>query len=162
MKLVLKFHADTAASFSQINKTLKLTIPWYLCMIWRHLKVFTKCFLEKLTCPVIWWATRKENPARFLEAAILCEEFCGNFKRKLSSSPCYHMISVRSCFCVCICLMFWCIYLAYGSFCAMLFSVFHLSKVNIFCCLYYVPGVYLKCPMLCLRCGYCPLFSEIC
>ena len=26
----LKFHADTAAIFSQMNRTLKFTIPWYL------------------------------------------------------------------------------------------------------------------------------------
>ena len=26
----LRFHADTAAIFSEMKKTLKLTIPWYL------------------------------------------------------------------------------------------------------------------------------------
>ena len=43
-------------------------------------------------------------------------------------------------------------YLAHYCFCVMLFSVSHSSIVNIFCCLCYMPGVYLKYPMLCLRC----------
>ena len=93
----------------------------------------------------------KEKPARFLETVTLCEAFRGNFQRKLGSSLCYHTISVRTCFCVCIYLIFRFAYLAY-CLCAILFSVSHSSIMNIFCCLYYMPGVYLKSPMLCLRC----------
>ena len=46
----------------------------------------------------IWWTTRKEKPARFLETVILCEAFHGNFKRKLSSALWDHIILVHSCF----------------------------------------------------------------
>ena len=102
----------------------------------------------------------KEKPARFLETVTLCEAFRGNFQRKLGSSLCYHTISVRTCFCVCIQLIFRFAYLAYYCFYTMLFSVSHLSIVNIFCCLCYVPGVYLKFPMLCLRCVCYLLFSR--
>ena len=143
-----------------MNKTLNLQYHGIFWIIWRHIKVFTKCFYGKLVCPVIWWATGKERPARFLETVILCEAFRGNFKMKVGSSLCYHTISVRTCLCVCICFIFWFAYLAYYCFCAVLFSVSHLSIVNIFCCLRYMPVVYLKCPMLCLRCVYCHLFSK--
>ena len=50
--------------------------------------------------------------------------------------------------------------LAYFCFCAMLFSVSHSSTVNILCCLYYMPGVFLKSHILCLRCVCCLLFSK--
>ena len=119
-----------------------------------------RSFHRKSVCPVICWATGKDKPSRFLETVILCEAFPGNFKRKIGSSPYYHTISVRTCSCVCICLIFRFAYLAYYCFCAMLFSVSHLSIVNIFCCLCYMPGVYLKSAMLCLRCVYCLLFSK--
>ena len=59
-------------------------------------------------------------------------------------------MSVRTYFCVCNCLMFWFAYLAYYCFCAMLFSVSHSSIMNIFCCLCYMPSVYLKCLMFAL------------
>ena len=104
----------------------------------------------------------KGKPARYLEPVILCEAFRGNFQRKLGSSLCYHMISVPTCFCVCIYLIFRFTYLAYYCLCAMQFSVSHSSIVNIFCCLCYMPGVYLKSPMLCLHCVCCLLFSKIC
>ena len=83
-----------------------------------------------------------------------------NFVWKLGSSFCYHKISVRTCFCVYICLIFRFACLAYFCFSAMLFSISHLSIVDIFCCLCYILGVYLKSPMLCLRCVYCLLFSK--
>ena len=67
---------------------------------------------------------RKGKPARFLETVILWEAFHWNFLRKLSSSLCYHTISVRTCFCVCIYLIFRFAYLAYYCLCAMLFSSF--------------------------------------
>ena len=156
----LKFHVDTAAIFIQINKKLNLQCHWIFCIIWRHVTVFTKWFKGKFVCPVIWWATGKEKPPRFLETVILCEVFRGNFKRKLGFSLCYHTISVRTCFYVCICLIFRFAYLAYYCFCALLFLVSHLSIVNIFCCLSCMPDVYLKSPMLCLRCVYCLLFSK--
>ena len=76
---------------------------------------------------VILQATGKDEPARSLEKVILCEAFCGNYKRKLGSSLCLHTISVRNCLCVCICLIFWFAYLAYYYSCAMILSVFHLS-----------------------------------
>ena len=57
---------------------------------------------------------------------------------------------MRTYFCVCNCLMFWFAYLAYYCFCAMLFSVSHSSIMNIFCCLCYMPSVYLKCLMFAL------------
>ena len=96
------------------------------CITWRHIKVFAKCFHGKSVCWVIWWATRKGKPARFLEIlVILYEAFRRNFWGKLDSSFCYHTISVRNCFCVCICWIFRFAYLAYYCFCAMLFSVSH-------------------------------------
>ena len=49
--------------------------------------------------------------------------------------------------CVCTCLIFQFAYLVHYCFCAMLFSVSHLSIVIIFWCLCYMPGVYLKPPM---------------
>ena len=67
------------------------------------------------------------------------------------------MTSVHTCFGACICLILQFAYLAYCCFCAMFFSVSHLSIVRIFCFLYYMPGVYLKSPMPCLRCDYCLL-----
>ena len=144
-----------------MNKTLNLQYDSIFCIICRHIKVFTKCFNEKSVCPVIWWATGKEKPARFLETELLFETFRGNFKRKFGSSLCYHTILVRTCFCVCICLIFRFAYLAFYCFCAMLFSVSHLSIVNISCCLCYMPGVYLKSPKLCLCCVYCLYFPKL-
>ena len=64
--------------------------------------------------------------------------------KKTGSSLCYHTISVRTCFCACICLILLLAYLAYYCFWAMLISVSHSSIVNTLCCLFYVPGVYLK------------------
>ena len=90
----------------------------------------------------------KGKPVRFLETEILCEAFCGNFQRKLGSSLCHHMISIHTCFCICIYLIFRFACLAYYCFCAMLFSVSHSSIVNIFCWLCYMPSVYLKSPIV--------------
>ena len=69
-------------------------IPWHgiFCIIWRHIKVFTKCFRGKSVYSVIWWDIGKEKPSRFLKTVIPCEEFLGTF------SFCCHMISVRTCF----------------------------------------------------------------
>ena len=119
-----------------------------------------KCFHGKSVCPVIWWATGKEKPARFLETMTLCETFCRNFKRKVGSSLYYHTISVRTCFCACICLIFRFAYLSDYCLCGILFSVFHFSMVNIFCGLCYMTVVCLKSTMLCLRCVYCFLFCK--
>ena len=102
----------------------------------------------------------KAKPDRFLETVILCEALRVNFQRNLDFSLYYHTISVRTCFCVCICLILWFAYLAYSSFCAMLFSVSHSSIVNIFCCLYYIPSVQLKSPLSCSCCVCCLLFSK--
>ena len=151
----LNFHADTAAIFSQMNETLNLQHHGIFGVIWRHIKVFKKCFHRKSVCPVIWWATGK---ARFLKKVT--KAFHGNFKRKLCSSLCYRTLSVRNCFCVCICLIFRFVYLAYYCFCIMLFSLSHLSTVNIFCCSCYMPRIYVKSPMLCMRNVYCLLFSK--
>ena len=90
----------------------------------------------------------KGKPARFLETVTLCEAFRGNFRRT-GSSLCYHTISVHTCFCVCIYLIFRFAYLAY-CLCAILFSVSHSSIMNIFCCLCYMPSGYLKCLMFAL------------
>ena len=102
----LKIHAPTSAIFSQMNKMFKFTIPWYLlhnsALTWSF-HIFTiKCVHLKPVYPVIWWGTRKEKPARFLEIVILCKALCGNFKRKLCPSLCYHMTWVYTCFHVCI------------------------------------------------------------
>ena len=121
---------------------------------------FTKCFHGKSVCSTIWSATGKEKLARFLETVILGEAFRGNFKRKLGSSLCDHTILVCTCNYVCICLIFRFAYLACYCLCAMLFSVSNLSAMNIFYCLLYVPGVYLKSSMLSLCCVYCLLFSK--
>ena len=128
----LKFHqfqVDTAGIFSQMIKTLNVQYYGIFCIIWLHIKVFTKCFHGKSVCPVIWWGTKKEKPARFLETVILCEAFRENFKKKVGSSLCYHTISVHTGFCVSICLIFRFAYLVYYCFCAMLFSVSHLRIV---------------------------------
>ena len=143
-----------------MNKKLNLKYHGIFCMIWHHINFFTKCFHGESVCPVIWWATGKEKQARFLRTVILCETFRRNFKRKVGYSLCYHAILVHTCFCVCICLIFRFVYLACYCFCTILFSVFHLSIVSIFCCLCYMPVVYLKSPMLCLRSVYCLLFSK--
>ena len=68
-----------------------------------------------------------------METVILYEIFRGTFKRKLSFSLCYHTISVLTCICICIWLIFRFAYLAYHCFCAMVISVYHLSIVNILC-----------------------------
>ena len=97
-------HADSAAIFIQMIKTVKFTISWFLlhniCMIY-HVKFFTKYVRRKSMCPINWWATGKVNPARFLETVISYEKFRRNFKKKQSSNICYCMISVRTFFCVC-------------------------------------------------------------
>ena len=145
-----------------MNKTLNLQYNDIFCIIWSHNKVFMKCSHGKSVYQVIWRATGIEKPARFLETAILCEVFCGNFKRKLGSILC---CQVHACFCVCIWLIFRISHLIniFGSSCCscdMVFSVSHLNTVNVFCCLCYMPCVYLKSPMLCLRCNYSLLFSK--
>ena len=149
---------NIAAIFSQMN----LQYHGIFCIIWRHVKVSTKRFQGKSVCPVIWWATGKEKPARFLETVILCDAILENFKRKVGSSLCYHTTSMRNCFCVCICLIFRFAYLEYYCFCAMLISISHLCIVNIFCCLCCMPCVYLRSLMLCLRSVYYLLFSKTC
>ena len=59
----LKFHADTAAIFSQMNKTLNLQYNGIFSIIWRHIKVFAKCFQGKSVYPVTRWATgRRSQP----------------------------------------------------------------------------------------------------
>ena len=63
----------------QTNKTLNLQYHGIFCIIWRHIKVFAKYFHGKWVCPVIWWATGKVKPARFLKTVILCKTFRGNF-----------------------------------------------------------------------------------
>ena len=142
------------------NLILILQYHGIFCIIWCYIKVFTRSFYGKSACPVIWWATGKEKPSRFLETVILCEVICGNFKRKVRSSRYYHAISVHTCSCVCICLIFRFAYLAYYCLSAMLFLDSHLSIVNISCWLCYMPGVYLTSPMLCLCCVYFLLFSK--
>ena len=135
-----------------MNQMLNLQYHCIFCIMWRHIKAFTNCFHRKSVCPVIWRVTGKEKSTRFLETVILCEVFLGNFKRKLGSSFCYHTTSVHTCFCVGICFIFRFVCLT-DCFCAMLFSVSHLSTVhsNIVCCLCYMPCVYLKCFMFTLR-----------
>ena len=39
-----------------MNKTLNLQCDGIFGIIWRHIKVFTKCFQGKSVRPVIWWA----------------------------------------------------------------------------------------------------------
>ena len=110
-------------------KTLNVQYHGIFCIMWLHIKVFTKCFRVKSVCPVIWWGTKKEKSTRFQETVILCEAFRENFKKKVGSSLCYHMISVHTGFCVSICLIFRFAYLVYYCFCAIRFSVSHLSIV---------------------------------
>ena len=100
----------------------------------------------------------KHKPARFLETAILFKVFPGKFETK--SSLFFAVISARSCFYVCICLKIRLVYLVYFCFSAMIFSIFHLSLVNIYCCLCCMPGVYVKSPMLFLHSSYLHLFSK--
>ena len=57
-----------------------------------------------------------EKSSRFLETVNFCKAFRRNFKRKLCSSLFNHIISVRSCFCACICSIFCFTYLAYCCF----------------------------------------------
>ena len=51
--------ANTAAIFSQINETLNY--HGIFCIIWRHIKVFAKCFHGKSVSALIWWTTTKGN-----------------------------------------------------------------------------------------------------
>ena len=108
--------------------------------------------------PAICWVHGKHKPARFLETAILFKVFPGKFETKLFLF--FAVISARSCFYVCICLIIRFVYLVYFCFSAMIFSIFHLSIVNIYCCLYCTPGVYIKSPMLFLHSSYLHLFSK--
>ena len=52
-----KSHADSAAIFIQMIKTVKFAISWFLlhniCMIY-HVKVFTKYVRRKSMCPINW------------------------------------------------------------------------------------------------------------
>ena len=100
----------------------------------------------------------KHKPATFLETAILFKVFPGKFETK--SSLFFAVISARSCFYVCICLKIRLVYLVYFCFSAMIFSIFHSSLVNIYCCLCCMPGVYVKSPMLFLHSSYLHLFSK--
>ena len=130
---------------------LKFTIWWYFLHNMMARENFHEMLLREIGVPSNLVSYQKKKPARFVETVTLCKNFHRNFKRKLSSSLCYHMISVGTCFSVSICLMFWFVYLAYCCFCAMLLSISHLSIVNIFCCLYYMPGVYQKSHIFCLQ-----------
>ena len=143
-----------------MNKMLNFQCHGIFCIISGHTKVFMRSFHEKPVSPVIWWSTAKEKPSKFLETVILGGSLRGNFNRKVGSSLYYHANSVHTCSCVCICLILQFAYLTYYCFCAMLFLVSYLSIVNIICCLCYMPGVYLKSPMFCLRCVNCLLFSK--
>ena len=46
----------------QMSKTLNLQFHGIFCIIWRHVKILSKCFDEKALCPVIWWTIGKEKP----------------------------------------------------------------------------------------------------
>ena len=46
----------------QMSKTLNLQFHGIFCIIWRHVKILSKCFDEKAVCPVIWWTIGKEKP----------------------------------------------------------------------------------------------------
>ena len=80
----------------------------------RH--VNKKCFYGKPACSLVCWATGKEKPARFLEKVVLLEAFCGNFKNKLCSSLCYHIILLCTCFCDVIWLIFSMLYCKFSCF----------------------------------------------
>ena len=86
-------------------------------------------FHKKSAGGIIRCATGRQKLARLLETVILRVVFRGNFTRKVCSSCCYHMISVRNCLSVCIFLISWFAYLAYISV-QMVFSLSHLSIVN--------------------------------
>ena len=76
----LKLHADTAAIFSQMNKTLNLQYYGIFCIIWRHIKVFAKCFYLELVSPVIWWATRSGNQPDFWKQEFCVKRFVETFR----------------------------------------------------------------------------------
>ena len=67
-----------AVVFIQMNKTLNLQNHGIFCIIWSHIKVFTKCFHGKSVCPVISGATGEKKPAGFLDIVIFYEAFRGN------------------------------------------------------------------------------------
>ena len=142
-----------------MNKTLNLHHHGIFCTMWRHMKVFTKRFHEKSVCPVIWLATGRRSKPDSWKQYLCVKRFVESFRRT-GSSLCYHTILVHICFCICICSIFRFAYLAYCCPCAKLFSVSHSSIMNVFCCLCYMPGIYLKSLMLCLRCVCCLLFSK--
>ena len=100
----------------------------------------------------------KGKQARFLETVILCEAFRGNFWTKLSSSLYSHTISVHTCFCVCIYLIFRFAYLEYYCFCAVLFSVSHSSIVNIFYYLCYIYIYIYMCVCVCVCVYVLPIY----
>ena len=136
-------------------KTLQFTVLWYLLHNRRHVKVFKKCFHG-----VQQYAgfTGSTNQPDFWK-----QQFCSKYSLeslKQNSFLFFAVISARSCFYVCICLIIRFVYLVYFCFSAMIFSIFHLSIVNIYCCLYCTPGVYIKSPMLFLHSSYLHLFSK--
>ena len=57
----LNFYADTAATFSQMNKMINLQYHGIFCILWLRIEVFTKCFHRKSVCPVIQWATGRRS-----------------------------------------------------------------------------------------------------
>ena len=50
----LKFHADTVAIFSQMNKNVKFTMPWYLLHNMTSHQSFHEMLSRKSVSPVIW------------------------------------------------------------------------------------------------------------
>ena len=77
----LEFHADTATIFSQMNKTLKITMAWLVWMASCY--SFHKMFSPKSAYPEIQWAPGKEI-SRFLNTVTSYKSFLGNFHRKIS------------------------------------------------------------------------------
>ena len=126
-----------------MSKTLNLYYHGIVCIIWRYIKVFLKCFYRKSVCPVIWWS--QPDPWK--------QWFCAKiFKETLKGKSLLpYDISVY---------LFLCLHLF--NILVHVFSIllFLCNVIFIFCCLCYMPGVYLKSAVSCLHCVYHLLFSK--
>ena len=76
--------------FSQMNKTLRITMSWFLWMT----SSFHEILSQESAYPGIRWAPRKENSIRFLGTLTSYKALLGNFHLK-HSMKCFQKKSLR-------------------------------------------------------------------
>ena len=114
----LKLHAETAAIFIQMNKTLKFTTSYIFCIIWCHVKILTKSAQRKSVCPVIWSTFEKRSQTDFYKQWFCAKPFVETVLLFLSNN-----ISAYLRFYACICLIFHFACTVFNYFYPMFFSV---------------------------------------